>query len=79
MKDVKFMQTCDTCGTSYQFGPQRYEGKTIPKYGINVCMTCWQANSDGWAPRLEPKVTAKLNARGAPLPPHNAEGLLPRD
>jgi len=30
MKDVKFTQTCDACGTSYQFGPHLYDGKTIP-------------------------------------------------
>jgi hypothetical protein len=79
MKDVKFMQCCDTCGTNYQFGPHVYDGKTIPTYGINVCMTCWQANWDGWAPYLEAKVTAKLEAKGLPLPARNAKGWLPRD
>jgi len=42
-------------------------------------MTCWEANWDGWAPHLEAKVTARLKAKGLPLPARNAKGWLPRD
>ncbi|MGF6995516.1 hypothetical protein P3T25_003884 [Paraburkholderia sp. GAS32] len=72
------MRRCDTCGGSFQFGLHRYDGKHIPLYGITVCMTCWEANWDGWAPHLEEKVTAKLRAASAVLPARNAKGWLPR-
>src|SRR5258705_13328342 len=53
------------------------DGKHIPMYGIPVCMTCWDSNWDGWAPRLEAQVTAKLDGKGLPLPERNANGLPP--
>jgi hypothetical protein len=76
---VKFMQKCETCGHEFQFGPNLYDGKHIPRYNITVCMTCWKSNWDGWAPRLELQVTAKFVEKGLPIPERNAEGLLPRD
>lgn len=79
MDKAKFFQRCDTCGTSYQFGPHVYEGKYIPMYQINVCMTCWDANWDGWAPHLEKKVMANLKAKGLPIPARNEKGWLPRN
>lgn len=72
-------QHCDTCGRLFQYGPHRYDGKYIPKYGITVCKTCWDGNWDGWAPHLEDKVTAKLMAAGKALPMRNTKGWLPRE
>ena len=70
---------CDLCGRSFQFGPHRYDGKSIRTYRITVCTPCLNANWDGWAPHLEERVTAKLLAEGEPLPQRNAKGWLPRE
>lgn len=79
MATEKFMCRCETCGANFQFGPHRYDGKVIPTYKISVCMACWNANWDGWAPHLEAKVTAKLRSEGLSLPARNPKNLLPRE
>jgi hypothetical protein len=76
--DAVFL-SCDVCRRSFQFGPNRYDGKVIPTYAITVCMVCWDANWDGWAPHLEEKVTVNLRSQGKPLPPRNAKDWLPRE
>ena len=73
------INTCDICGNDYQFGPHRYEGKTIPCYQLSVCMTCYEGNWDGWAPHLEGKVLEHLKSRGLPIPMRNDSGWLPRE
>ena len=60
-------------------GPNRYDGKYIPRYKINVCMTCYEGNWDEWAPGCENKLIAHLRAEGLPIPERNKKGLLPRD
>ncbi|MDR5653910.1 hypothetical protein [Ruixingdingia sedimenti] len=75
----KFMQTCFTCGSGYQFGPGRYDGKHIARYGIDVCRSCYEGNWDGWAPHYGEKIIVHLNMKDLPIPAVNASGFLPRD
>ena len=74
-----FMFNCELCGTPYQMGPGIYEGKTIARYQLSVCGTCYAANWDGWAPHLEPAFIEHLQKKGIPLPERNAGGWYPRD
>ena len=73
------MQKCFTCGTQYQFGSGRYDGKHIARYGIDVCRICYDANWDGWAPHYGEKIIAHLKIVNRPIPGMNADGFLPRD
>ena len=75
----KFMQKCFTCGSAYQFGPGRYDGKHVARYEIDVCKSCYEGNWDGWRPDLGEKIIAHLKKNELPVPPMNAEGFLPRD
>lgn len=77
-QDPVYFDTCGICGRSYISGPHRYEGKYLPAYELAVCRTCFAANWDGWSPALEPNLIGHLNAKGLPIPPRNAAGLLPR-
>lgn len=72
------MIKCHTCDSEFKFGPHEYRGRKILLYDIMVCSSCFQANWDGWQPRLESRVTARLLEQGKPLPERNANGLLPR-
>ena len=71
--------SCEICGSKFILGPHIYDGRYLPKYGITVCMRCFFANGGGWAPHLEPAVTASLRQRNLPIPPWNESGLLPRE
>jgi hypothetical protein len=73
-----FFSTCECCGSQFQFGADVYDGKKLPAYDMMVCMGCYQANWDGWAPHYEPKILAHLEAKGIPVPERNAQGWLPR-
>lgn len=75
----KIMMICDICGQKYQFGNHKYDGKYIPKYKLNVCMSCYEGNWDGWAPHYEQKFIEHLNQNGLPLPERNSKGWFPRD
>ena len=47
MRNDKIMLQCSLCGTAYQMGPHRYEGRFIPKYQLGVCGVCYDGNWDG--------------------------------
>lgn len=79
MTEQKFMHLCDMCGSSFQFGPHRYDGSHLARYDMTVCSTCWKSNWDGWAPHLEERILTHLNARGLSVPERNKAGLLPRE
>ena len=79
MSDEKFMTNCELCGRSFQFGPQVYDGKVIPRYQLTVCMSCWKGNWDGWNPRHEALLIAHSKAEGLPIPERNEKGWLPRE
>ncbi len=71
------MVTCDVCGGSFQADPHRYDIRRNTTYDIMVCSGCRDANWDGWAPHLAPKVTKRLLEQGRILPERNAKGFLP--
>ena len=70
---------CGACNTEFQFGPHRYDGTYIKAYDMTVCLTCYGANWDGWAPIWEPRILKHLEAKGLPVPRRNSAGWLPRD
>lgn len=73
-------QQCAICGRTYQYGPHRYDGKSLQLYGnISCCLTCWQSNHDGWAPHVEEKLLKVLEENGISVPCRNSKGLLPRE
>jgi len=79
MSDHKIMFSCQLCGTSYQMGRNKYDGKYIPRYKLGVCKACYEGNWDGWAPHYEEKILANLKTNNLPIPNRNENGLLPRD
>lgn len=79
MQRLKHMETCQLCGTAFQFGPDLYAGKQIARYALTVCKGCYRSNWDGWAPALEPAFVQHLEAKGIPLPDRNEKGWYPRD
>jgi hypothetical protein len=79
MDDIKFMQTCQLCSSSYQMGPHRYDGKHIARYKLDVCGSCYSANWDGWGPNQERIILAHLEQKGIEVPNRNEKGWLPRN
>ncbi|MDO8734798.1 MAG: hypothetical protein Q7K21_06535 [Elusimicrobiota bacterium] len=79
MKSEKFMYQCFMCGRKYQFGPHKYDGKHIPQYKIDVCLSCYKNNWDGWAPHYEKKLISHLEEKRLPIPKRNKEGWFPRE
>ena len=79
MENTKIKYTCFICGTSFQFGPNIYNGKQINSYNIIVCKKCYENNSDGWSPSCEEKLLIHLKEQNFELPKKNSSGLLPRE
>lgn len=79
MTEPQRYETCDACGEKFEFGMHKYYGRKNDTYEIMVCRGCDAANWDGWAPHVEPRITARLRAAGKPLPARLQNGLLPRD
>jgi hypothetical protein len=73
----KFFATCGVCGSRFQSGRHIYDGKRLPEYDLGVCNICLDANRDGWALDIEPKILQHLKAKGLPVPKRNKNGLLP--
>jgi hypothetical protein len=73
------IERCDLCGEEFQYGPIAYFGTYVPTYQVMTCNKCYAANFDGWAPKLEEKVTRNLKAKGLNIPERNTNGLLPRE
>lgn len=73
------MYTCQMCGSRFQFGPHRYDGKFIRSYQLMVCRPCHEGNHDGWSPLFEAKLERHLEERGIPLPARNTTQLYPRE
>jgi hypothetical protein len=79
MTDDKVMIPCDLCGTKFQTGPHRYDGKWIRRYQLSVCMPCYEGNWDGWGPIAEAKLLPHLRSKGIDVPERNLKGWIPRD
>ena len=77
--DKKIILQCDLCGSSFQFGPHRYDGRRIPRYQITVCMPCWEGNWDGWGQYHEERLISHLMVKGIPIPERNSKGWFPRE
>jgi hypothetical protein len=73
------IERCDLCGEEFQYGPMAYFGTYVPTYQVMTCNKCYVANCDGWAPKLEEKVTRNLKAKGLKIPERKINGLLPRE
>ncbi|MCX5846461.1 MAG: hypothetical protein NTW12_08910 [Deltaproteobacteria bacterium] len=78
MTEDKKTHHCFTCGKKFQFEEHIYDGKWIDSYQIEVCMTCWNGNWDGWPGERAEKIINHLKKKGIPIPPMNAKGWLPR-
>jgi hypothetical protein len=79
MSEFKFMVRCFMCGSEFQMGPHRYDGKHIPRYKIDVCRACYDGNWDGWAPHCEERLIEHLEKEGISIPKRNKRGWIPRD
>ena len=71
--------TCDLCGSPFEHGVNRYDGREVPRYQIIVCHACYTSNRAGWSAEHEAKILVHLRSRGQPVPLRNAKGFLPRD
>jgi hypothetical protein len=71
----KFMYDCLLCGTPFQFGPHRYDGKPVKAWDMMVCNGRISANYDGVVPTNHPHLIAHLEARGVKIT-LNAEGWI---
>jgi hypothetical protein len=78
MYPSKNIVACDMCGAQFEFGPHAYDGRHIARYRLLVCSPCYEGNSDGWNPGMEPKLIAHLKSKGIPIPERNAKGWIPR-
>jgi hypothetical protein len=81
MIEKPFYCTCAVCDSKFCFGPHRYDGRRLsPKtYGdAMVCLSCYQANYDGWGPYAEEKLLVHLARQNLPEPERNQKGWLPR-
>ncbi len=79
MPESKHMGKCFFCGREFQCGPNRYDGKFLSNYKIEVCRQCYDANWDGWAPHYEEKLIAHLRQNNIVVPARNGNGGIPRD
>lgn len=68
MPEDNVMLKCPFCPTKFQFGPHRYDGKTIPRYRLTVCMSCYEGNWDGWNHAAEEILLAHLDKECIPVP-----------
>ena len=72
------MINCDLCGSKFQFGPSRYDGKVIPQYKLTLCRPCFSSNWDGFAPHYETFLERHWTRNGITFPNRNNDGLYPR-
>jgi len=70
---------CALCDRMFHYGPGKYDGRYVRRYGMLVCNGCWNGNGDGWSPMHEPSILEVLAKQKLPVPSRNEKGLLPRD
>ena len=76
MSTPDVIKKCFLCNTSFPFSNHRYEGKH--SNGVMVCMPCWNAAHDGFAPHHAEKIRNYLKQQGKSVPSVDEEGRLPR-
>ncbi len=79
MTTDKKTHQCFICFKKFQMEEHIYDGKWIQSYQIEVCMSCWQSNRDGWAPHNTERIIKHLEKKGIPIPQKDEEGRLPRN
>ena len=67
---------CFLCRQQFQFGPHRYAGRGVPKWGIRICEPCDKANHDGVVVEYHPELVRHLVDRGVEIR-LNDRGWLP--
>lgn len=70
---------CEVCGETYYDGLGYHPGHRLRGYEMGYCEICYDGNWDGWNPRHEPVLLARLKELGVEPPPRNEDGLLPRE
>lgn len=74
----KFIEKCDLCDSSFQYGQGLYNGQYLPHYKMTICKGCFEGNWDGFAPHHEKKFIEHLTKGGIALPERNEKGWFPR-
>jgi hypothetical protein len=75
----KQLETCDICGGSFEYGPNRYAGRWLRRYEMLACDGCLRGNHDGSGPFAESRILAHLNRKGLRPPARNEKGWLPME
>ena len=78
MTEDKKTHQCFICPNKFQMEEHVYDGKWISDYQIEVCMSCWNGNWDGWPGDRSEKIIKHLKENGLPVPPLNDKDGLPR-
>lgn len=76
---IPFEVRCFICGAIHYQGAGVYPLIKVSGYELFCCKTCYDGNWDGWNPRHEPKLLARLAELGVEPPPRTEEGWLPRE
>jgi len=71
------MVKCGLCESEFQFGPQFFDGRSLPNYKIYICTECRGSNRDGLAPRYEKRFLLHLKKEGIVPPKRNKMGWFP--
>lgn len=53
---------CFVCGGRFLFGPDRFEGRSLPEWRLMACDDCFSSHPDGLDPDDLPAVVGYLNA-----------------
>lgn len=69
---------CDICSKEFQESGGKY-GRCIPSYNLNVCMSCYKGNHDGWNSTNEEVLIKHLEKNDIPVPERNEKGWIPRE
>lgn len=79
MAEKQYICDCVTCGSKFIFGPHRYNGKKLSRYGdAMVCHACFSVNHDGWSYFAEEKLLQHLEQKGLHAPERNQKWYLPQ-
>jgi hypothetical protein len=71
----KHFVRCFLCQNEFQYGPNRYAGRPVKAWGIQICELCERMNDDGLVTEQHPRLIAHLRQAGVAFQP-NARGWL---
>jgi len=75
MGDDPMMVDCFLCKGTFRFGQNRYDGRAIGQWKINICRSCLAGNHDGIVPESHPDLEPHLRSIGIE-PSRNAKGWI---